>query len=609
MIDISEVKLVIWDLDDTFWNGTLAEGSASVNEDNRRIAEMLIDKGIMNSICSKNDFATTQSFLEKNNLAELFVFPSINWNAKAPRLQAIIKAMGLRPANVLFIDDNDINLNEARYFLPDLMTLNASELNAFSVEVEKCSKSDPQHKRLKQYRILERKAEAMHEAGSNEEFLKDSDIRVIIDKDCLREVDRISEMIERTNQLNYTKLRSSAKDVKAIIESPDFECGLVRVSDKYGDYGIVGFFAVEKNNGSLLHFLFSCRTLGMRIEQWVYEQLGFPKLTVVGEIAAEVEPRKIVTWVNCCNEKQSHSVDNSGIGLDLAGDFRVLLKGPCDLSAVVAYLGEKLHKHITAEFNYVNDSGVSITAFNTSTHILGASVNDRQLKEVLADAPFLDSDAWKSTLLTAPWNIVFQSLLPDCHEGQYVHRKTGIRITFSSGNYNLCDSAAWDKFISGEYTNHGFKFTREILKKFSDEFEFVGFIPAEEIVDNWTELRKRLPSGTVLIFMLGSTLEYESACSGEFSGHAERHRVVNELMKHKFADDPMVRFIEYDRFISSQSDYGDCINHFQRSIYRQIASAIVDEINTVSSAGNFKTKSGLRLLAQKVLNRVKRVVR
>lgn len=41
----------------------------------------------------------------------------------------------------------------------------------------------------------------------------------------------------------------------------------------------------------------------------------------------------------------------------------------------------------------------------------------------------------------------------------YQHKKTGIKICFSSANYDLTDENNWDKFISGEYANHGFTFT------------------------------------------------------------------------------------------------------------------------------------------------------
>lgn len=59
------------------------------------------------------------------------------------------------------------------------------------------------------------------------------------------------------------------------------KCEYITAYDKYGEYGIVGFYAVKDN--TLVHFLFSCRTLGMGIEQYTYEKIGCPKLDIVGD--------------------------------------------------------------------------------------------------------------------------------------------------------------------------------------------------------------------------------------------------------------------------------------------------------------------------------------
>ena len=56
MYQFEKIKLVIWDLDETFWKGTLSEEHVSIPEENRRLVLRMTDIGIVNSICSKNDF-------------------------------------------------------------------------------------------------------------------------------------------------------------------------------------------------------------------------------------------------------------------------------------------------------------------------------------------------------------------------------------------------------------------------------------------------------------------------------------------------------------------------------------------------------------------------
>ena len=111
-MDFSKVKLVIWDLDETFWQGILSEHTVSVIPANLQLLRDMTDSGVVNSICSKNDASQVEAFLKEWDIWDLFVFPSINWSPKGDRVRQIISEMNLRSANVLFLDDSRINLEE-----------------------------------------------------------------------------------------------------------------------------------------------------------------------------------------------------------------------------------------------------------------------------------------------------------------------------------------------------------------------------------------------------------------------------------------------------------------------------------------------------------------
>jgi len=100
------IRLIIWDLDETFWKGTLTEGGIEYITDNQSIVIELAQRGIMNSICSKNDFNSVQNLLKNHSIWDHFIFPSINWESKGHRVAAIVEATQLRAPTVLFIDDN-----------------------------------------------------------------------------------------------------------------------------------------------------------------------------------------------------------------------------------------------------------------------------------------------------------------------------------------------------------------------------------------------------------------------------------------------------------------------------------------------------------------------
>ena len=76
--------------------------------------------GIVSSICSKNDIGAVREVLEREGIWDSFVFPSINWESKGPRLAALVEAVQLRAPTIMFIDDNAMNRAEARHFVPGI---------------------------------------------------------------------------------------------------------------------------------------------------------------------------------------------------------------------------------------------------------------------------------------------------------------------------------------------------------------------------------------------------------------------------------------------------------------------------------------------------------
>ena len=296
MISVEKIKLIIWDLDDTLWMGTISEGEVKAVGAFVSLIQKTTDAGIVHSICSKNDFGVAKQKLQEIGIWDFFVFPSINWEPKGNRIKTLIADMKLRPENVLFIDDNLQNLKEAAFYCEHLMTLSPEK--ALELAEYPFQKTDPQHKRLKQYKVLEAKMENQKEYSSNEDFLFSCNIQVSIQKDCLSQVDRLYDLAMRSNQLNYTKNRCSKDELIQTFKDPSVDSGYITVTDRFGDYGIVGFYCINIKENKAIHFLFSCRTLGMLVEQYVYMQLHCPEIDVVGGVVTALNDRDNPPWIN-----------------------------------------------------------------------------------------------------------------------------------------------------------------------------------------------------------------------------------------------------------------------------------------------------------------------
>ena len=81
-------------------------------------------------------------------------------------------------------------------------------------------------------------------------------------------------------------MRQTKEEFRNCLELCNAEKGYIKVSDKYGDYGIVGFWVIVQKR--VLHYVFSCRVLGMGIEQFVYSYLNFPDVPVIDDVSSQL---------------------------------------------------------------------------------------------------------------------------------------------------------------------------------------------------------------------------------------------------------------------------------------------------------------------------------
>lgn len=121
--------------------------------------KLLSARGIVNSICSKNHFHEARLELEKLGVWDYFVFPRIEFAAKGPMIKDIVEAVNLRATTIFFIDDNQMNLNEAVYFVPGLQISSPDCVSKFKNDSRFLGKGDPQMERLGRYKVLEQKSE------------------------------------------------------------------------------------------------------------------------------------------------------------------------------------------------------------------------------------------------------------------------------------------------------------------------------------------------------------------------------------------------------------------------------------------------------------------
>ncbi|MFQ8601460.1 MAG: HAD-IIIC family phosphatase [Anaerovoracaceae bacterium] len=566
---LKKIKLIIWDLDDTFWSGTLSEDKEiSRISDNENLVRKLSYRGIVNAICSKNDEEQVLSKLsEMGDIKDFFVFNSINWEPKGNRIKILIENMNLRPSNVLFIDDNHMNLEEAKYYNPELIVDYPSCIEILRQNVENIGKDDVDLSRLKQYKVLEEKVLEKNHYSNNEDFLRDSNITIEIIEDCSGEVDRISEMILRTNQLNFTKLRVSKEKLIQVLNDGNYRNGYIKAKDKFGDYGIVGFFSLNKESNRLEHFLFSCRTMGMGIEQYVYAFLGYPKLEIVNPVSAQLSNKeglpsyikqgKIEENVDCTNH-----------------DISILIKGPCDLQVMAAYIQDT--GNIYTEFNYIDDDGQQVDFYNHTVNILNSfSFTSNEIEKINKKYPFICKSAFQTELLKKNYDFICFSLLMDSTLGVYVNKAEGYKVAFGLYNRDITKKENWDDYYNKKIMTARSNFTYESFELFSKEFEKYEYTE-KEIVENIRNIFSKVSSKVIIVTL--PELKYNG--SNNFMPDKEIiHKKINRAVYDGISDMKNITFLDVNKYIQNQNDYFDNINHYSKLVYYNVAKDLTQIIN------------------------------
>lgn len=274
------IKLLIWDLDDTLWQGTLADGDEPVLDEKRAdYVRIFNQRGIVSAICSKNDLQAAKVKLETFGLWDEFVFPRIAFVPKGAVVQQMIADMQLRPQNVLFVDDNPHNLREVESCAPGIHVIDArlpecdELLQRIADDNAHVSKSRVADYRLLETKVVEREANAL----SDEAFLLQSGIHATFaDRmDNLDFAERIEELINRSNQLNYTISRAAPGEIRGrILDIDHYEVLTAFVWDKYGYYGLVGVAVFNFRTKVLEHLAFSCRIMHMGVEDAMIRRLA-----------------------------------------------------------------------------------------------------------------------------------------------------------------------------------------------------------------------------------------------------------------------------------------------------------------------------------------------
>ena len=264
---MKKIKCVIWDLDNTVWDGILAEGDTLwVKDESIKTIKELDRRGILQSIASRNDFDHAIQKLNNMGIVDYFLYPQIHWGPKSASVEKIAEQLNIGVDSIAFIDDQQFELDEVKYANPDIICINAdkiSDILDMPCMIPKYITNDSaMRRRLYQIDFERKKAEESFH-GPQDAFLKTLRMKFAIKPAEESDLTRAEELTERTHQLNSTGYTYSYGELKKLIESPKHAVLVATLKDKYGTYGTIGLAVLETKNyeWTIKLLLMSCRTV------------------------------------------------------------------------------------------------------------------------------------------------------------------------------------------------------------------------------------------------------------------------------------------------------------------------------------------------------------
>lgn len=266
-----KAKCVIWDLDNTLWDGILVEQGVDGLKPRTQIFEVIREldrRGIINSIASKNHPEAAEEALRHFGMWEYFVFPQISWGPKSEAVRLIQRSMNVGINTFLFVDDQPFERSEVETVHPEVAVLTDQE-GAQLLEHERCDVvvTDESGKRRHFYQQQALREQAASDSGAEyDNFLRSCQIVIDVEPLDLPLLDRAHELVQRTNQMNFSGRRYSKAQLQELAEDPDKQCFIIRCTDRFGDYGIIGLGIVDIASWCLEDLMFSCRIQSKQVE-------------------------------------------------------------------------------------------------------------------------------------------------------------------------------------------------------------------------------------------------------------------------------------------------------------------------------------------------------
>lgn len=285
-------KLIILDLDDTLWGGTLGDcgwknlrlgGHDPIGEafvDFQLALKRLKNSGVLLAISSKNNEATALEAIKQHPEMVLkiedFVGWKINWKDKSQNIRELLTELNLGAQSAVFIDNSPVERNRVSTEMPEILVPNwpsdeADYLKALT-SLSCFDKPFLTNEDITRTDMMNQEANRSHlksSAGSFEKWLESLKIKCSVEELSEANFQRVVQLFNKTNQMNLSTRRLSPDQLSEWCAKTENKIYTIRVEDKFGDYGLTGIIGIRKNKNQIIieDYILSCRVMGRKVEE------------------------------------------------------------------------------------------------------------------------------------------------------------------------------------------------------------------------------------------------------------------------------------------------------------------------------------------------------
>jgi len=291
-------KCLVLDLDNTIWGGVIGddgldgiklgagqpEGEAF--QQFQIYVKALKDRGILLAVASKNEtenallpFRQHRDMVLKESDISCFV---AGWEPKDQSLQRIAQQLNIGLDSIVFFDDNPAERHLVSCRLPTVTVIDVPQDPSLFVQAldranlfDILTVTNEDQIRADFFQDNRAREQLVASTASYDDFLQRLEMRAVIEPITTRNMARVAQLINKTNQFNLTTRRMTEAQVQTLVDDSDVYTSTIRLDDKFGANGLISVVigVVKSDTLVIENWLMSCRVLKRGVEFLEMERL------------------------------------------------------------------------------------------------------------------------------------------------------------------------------------------------------------------------------------------------------------------------------------------------------------------------------------------------